>query len=186
MEKKFADVNGDAWQMIRRSGGGFAASGKQDDPDGGWAGLEFRNVETGETRLLAFPRGGVPRAFLLERMPERELQALLEKAVPPESARTEQATSATTDGTGDRPERRNSVLREAIDRLLEHMRYVNRNEWTAEQQQMLVLANRRCGQLVDSIWRIILEQKHPGACSCELCSRLRVKADEEAASGDPA
>jgi hypothetical protein len=186
MEKQFADVNGDAWQMIRRSGGGFAASGKEDDPDGGWAGLEFRNVKTGETRLLAFPRGGVPRAFLLERMPERELQTLLEKAVPPESARTEQETPATPGGTGDRPKRTNFVLREAIDRFLEHMRYVNRNKWTAEQQQVLVLANQRCDHLVDSIWRIILEQKHPETCPCELCVRLRVKADEEAASGDPA
>jgi hypothetical protein len=57
-----------------------------------------------------------------------------------------------------RPERRNNrVLREVLDELVEHVRYVTRNTKTLSKQD-LAYAEERLEWLAEEVWRAALEQ----------------------------
>jgi len=68
-------------------------------------------------------------------------------------------------------------LRKTIDDFLEHLRYVGRQDWNEFRQEELVLAQNRYDWLTEELWRLVLEDKHPQHCECDVCMRLRVEED---------
>jgi hypothetical protein len=65
--------------------------------------------------------------------------------------------------SGARPERRkNRELREVLDELVEHVRYVARNVGTLGKQD-LVYAEERLEWLADEVWRVATGGSEPGA-----------------------
>ena len=68
-------------------------------------------------------------------------------------------------------------LRKTIDDFLEHLRYVGRQDWNEFRQEELVLAQNRYDWLTEDLWRLVLENKHPQHCECDICFRLRIAED---------
>jgi len=64
--------------------------------------------------------------------------------------------------SGSRPERRtNRELREVLDELVEHVRYVARNVGTLSRQD-LEYAEQRLEWLADEVWRVATGGKERG------------------------
>ena len=73
--------------------------------------------------------------------------------------------------------RTNKRLREMVDRFLDHLRYVVRQDWTEFRQQELMLAKERYHRLADEVWKLMVWDDHPMNCSCAICVGLRVQED---------
>ncbi len=77
---------------------------------------------------------------------------------------------------GNRPRTR-LKLREMIDDFLDHLRYVVREDWNEFRQEKLVLAKSRYDWFAEEIWKLMLQDKHPVDCVCQICVTLRLKED---------
>jgi hypothetical protein len=83
-------------------------------------------------------------------------------------------------GPGDEGHSRHKAatqLRRTIDDFLDHLRYVGRQEWNEFRQEELVLAQNRYDWFTEELWRLVLQDKHPQHCDCDVCMRLRVDED---------
>jgi hypothetical protein len=68
-------------------------------------------------------------------------------------------------------------LRKTVDDFLEHLRYIARQDWNEFRQEELVLAQNRHDWLTEELWKLVLENKHPQHCGCDICFKLRVAED---------
>ena len=76
--------------------------------------------------------------------------------------------------------RTNGQLRKMVDDFLDHLRYICRQDWNEFRQEELVLAKSRWDWLADELGRILLEDKPPENCGCEICAMIRLTEDRRA------